>query len=156
MNQDLLERGATSIVTRRTIVKTGAKLAYAAPLVAASFKLSSMGALAAADGSCPCFDTSQSPKQGQSQSVPCGAQGTCYACKADDGHTICGQAKTGSPQVTCVGGVPTCTCHDGPDGCTVTDSAGVVHTYLEGEVISVCPTPAANSNCGGVGGPSPA
>ena len=45
--------------TRRTIVKTGAKLAYAAPLVAASFKLSSRGAGAAVsfelckvDGSC--------------------------------------------------------------------------------------------------------
>jgi hypothetical protein len=38
--------------TRRTIVKTGAKLAYAAPLVAATIKLSAQGALATVSGGC--------------------------------------------------------------------------------------------------------
>jgi hypothetical protein len=41
MNNELI----TTSVTRRTVVKTGAKLAYAVPLVAASFQLSG-GALA--------------------------------------------------------------------------------------------------------------
>lgn len=36
----------TSRVTRRTVVRAGAKAAYAAPVVAASFKLTASGALA--------------------------------------------------------------------------------------------------------------
>jgi hypothetical protein len=39
MNEELFEKTATSRLTRRTIVKTGTKLAYAAPVVAASMKL---------------------------------------------------------------------------------------------------------------------
>src|SRR5687768_567719 len=42
---DLEDRIANS-TTRRTIVKTGAKLAYVAPIVAASFKVSAINALA--------------------------------------------------------------------------------------------------------------
>ena len=49
MNEEALERVASSRVTRRTIVTTGTKLAYAAPLVAASFKLTG-GSVLAADG----------------------------------------------------------------------------------------------------------
>jgi hypothetical protein len=37
----------SSRTSRRTVVKTGVKLAYAVPLVAASFKLTASGALAA-------------------------------------------------------------------------------------------------------------
>jgi hypothetical protein len=44
-----LSRGTT----RRTVVTTGAKLAYAAPLVAASFGLTARGALAACGGVTP-------------------------------------------------------------------------------------------------------
>jgi hypothetical protein len=47
MNEEALVRVASSRVTRRTIVTTGTKLAYAAPLVAASFKLTGSGVLAA-------------------------------------------------------------------------------------------------------------
>jgi hypothetical protein len=47
MNQASLQERAATSVTRRTIVKTGIRLAYAAPLVAASFKLTTDGALAA-------------------------------------------------------------------------------------------------------------
>jgi hypothetical protein len=47
MNEDLLEKATVASVSRRTVVKTGAKLAYAAPLLAASFKLVGGGALAA-------------------------------------------------------------------------------------------------------------
>jgi len=39
--------------TRRTIVKTGIKLGYAIPLVAASYKLTTHGALAACGGDTP-------------------------------------------------------------------------------------------------------
>jgi hypothetical protein len=39
--------------TRRAVVKTGAKLAYAAPLVAASVGLTASGALAACGGTTP-------------------------------------------------------------------------------------------------------
>jgi hypothetical protein len=42
---DLADRLGTP-ATRRTVVKTGAKLAYAAPLVAASFRLAAMDAAA--------------------------------------------------------------------------------------------------------------
>jgi hypothetical protein len=42
--------GATT--TRRRVLKTGAKLAYAAPVVATSLKLSHLNALA--DGACTC------------------------------------------------------------------------------------------------------
>lgn len=46
MNEELLGKAAASRLTRRTVVITGTKLAYAAPLVAASFKLSSLAASA--------------------------------------------------------------------------------------------------------------
>jgi len=46
MNKELFEKTAASRLTRRKIVTTGTKLAYAAPVVAASFKLSGSGALA--------------------------------------------------------------------------------------------------------------
>jgi hypothetical protein len=39
MNEELFEKTAASRLTRRTIVKTGTKLAYTAPVVAASMKL---------------------------------------------------------------------------------------------------------------------
>jgi hypothetical protein len=41
-----------SLMTRRTVVRTGAKLAYAAPVVAASFRLESSRALAYLSGEC--------------------------------------------------------------------------------------------------------
>jgi len=47
--EEQLSRGAT----RRTVVTTGAKLAYAAPLVAASLRLTASGALAACGGATP-------------------------------------------------------------------------------------------------------
>jgi hypothetical protein len=68
--------------TRRTVVKTGAKLAYAAPLVAASFRLGAGGALAA--GGCACksagfvFDDSP-PLDGNSN--PTGFSPACCTCK---------------------------------------------------------------------------
>jgi hypothetical protein len=55
MLTDQLERVGNELertVTRRRVVTTGAKLAYAAPLVAVSYKLSQRGALAASPVSC--------------------------------------------------------------------------------------------------------
>lgn len=49
MNEELIERTVSSRVTRRTIVTTGTKLAYAAPLVAASMKMADMGVRAESD-----------------------------------------------------------------------------------------------------------
>jgi hypothetical protein len=49
--------------TRRTVVATGVKLAYAAPLVAASLKVSTLGAFAAVTGGGLICDDEQSPKQ---------------------------------------------------------------------------------------------
>lgn len=46
MNQEFLEKMTEASPTRRQIVKTGAKLAYAAPLVAVSMKLTASGSLA--------------------------------------------------------------------------------------------------------------
>ena len=46
MKNDLIEEMGKSRLTRRKIVTTGTKLAYAAPLVAASTKFSSFGASA--------------------------------------------------------------------------------------------------------------
>ena len=52
MNDTLTEQLAAP-TTRRTIVKTGVKLGYAIPLVAASYKLTGRGALAACGGDTP-------------------------------------------------------------------------------------------------------
>jgi hypothetical protein len=54
--EEQLSRGTT----RRTVVTTGAKLAYAAPLVAASLKFTAGGALAACGGATPFALTSAS------------------------------------------------------------------------------------------------
>lgn len=51
-----LDKTLTGTATRRSVVATGAKVAYAAPLVAASFKLSAMGAGAVSpNGPCEAF-----------------------------------------------------------------------------------------------------
>jgi len=50
MNEELFEKTAASRLTRRTIVKTGTKLAYAAPVVAASMKLGMRTAAAVSGG----------------------------------------------------------------------------------------------------------
>jgi hypothetical protein len=49
---DELTETLTTTTTRRTIVKTGVKLAYAVPIVAASFKLSARGVGALSAGNC--------------------------------------------------------------------------------------------------------
>jgi len=66
-------------MSRRRIVGTGVKVAYAAPVIAASFKLGS-ASVAAVSGECAatlCGD-----------STTCGGSTSCY-CRAVDGTTIC-------------------------------------------------------------------
>jgi hypothetical protein len=50
MNFDQMSESLSNQTTRRTVVKTGVKLAYAAPLVAATMKLSAQGVFAAQSG----------------------------------------------------------------------------------------------------------
>jgi len=51
--KDALTDQLAAPTTRRTIVKTGIKLGYAIPLVAATYKLTERGALAACGGTIP-------------------------------------------------------------------------------------------------------
>ena len=50
MNEEMFEKTAATRLSRRTIVKTGTKLAYATPLVAASMKLGTRLGYAASPG----------------------------------------------------------------------------------------------------------
>ena len=52
MAPEEITRHLGASTTRRTVVKTGAKLAYAAPILAASFKLSGRSALAVSGLDC--------------------------------------------------------------------------------------------------------
>jgi hypothetical protein len=78
MNQELLEKTAASRLTRRTIVSTGTKLAYAAPVVAASMKLGTrLGFAASGTGG---------ENEGCFHSLNGGCMGACAAsCKGDAG-----------------------------------------------------------------------
>jgi hypothetical protein len=79
---DELTTTLTTNTTRRTIVKTGVKLAYAVPLVAATFKLSA-GQTFAADA-CTAGENCA-----EGTTVNCGANGFC-ACVANvDGGFAC-------------------------------------------------------------------
>jgi hypothetical protein len=67
----------TPPATRRTVVRTGAKLVYAAPIVAASFKVSAVNAFAVISTPSTCGPT-------------CESQGDCH-CATDDqtGTDVC-------------------------------------------------------------------
>ena len=83
--------------TRRRVLKTGVKLAYAAPLVAATMKVSAHGSLAAVSG----FTCPPNLVCGGVQ-APCGsdASGPCSSVRSvDDVSCICGNDSCG----------PTCT-----------------------------------------------
>ena len=70
--------GASAPVSRRTIVATGAKLAYAAPLVAASFRLTGRHARAI-DYCEQCILDDLSPKP---------LEDGCYTCKAPEAGCV--------------------------------------------------------------------
>lgn len=83
MPLDELVPSLSAAITRRTVVKTGAKLAYAAPFVAASFKLSA-GRVLAADGECTAGENCEA-----GETVNCGPDDVC-ACVANvDGGFAC-------------------------------------------------------------------
>lgn len=87
--------------TRRTVVKTGAKLAYAAPIVAASFSLASQRAAAAVSGANP---------------NPECAAATCTTfveCSSTNADCVCTSTSSG-------GGF----CVPGSTSCTVTGDCG--------------------------------
>jgi hypothetical protein len=69
--------------TRRTVVATGVKLAYVAPIVAASFKVSALGASAAVTGGLICVDD-DSPKQcPENQKIQFVCKGPLSNCPED-------------------------------------------------------------------------
>jgi len=118
-----LENQIASATTRRTIVKTGAKLAYAAPVLAASFRLSQMGAMAAViSGKCPpnliCNE----------REAPCGK----------DAFGVCSNVVSVNP-ASCICGNDAC----GPD-CT-TD--GDCQTYAPGSICQAPDTGCCGQTC---------
>jgi hypothetical protein len=80
-----LEDLTTLTTTRRTIAKTGAKLAYAAPIVAASMKLSTGGAAAVSGGACTAASTCGGEPSACDGNVACSCGATA------DGSTACFQ-----------------------------------------------------------------
>ena len=125
--------------TRRAVVKTGAKLAYAAPLVAASFKLTGRGAAAAVSqldcGQDVCNDGFPGTCAGQDDPTcfcftkvdgtsACGGYGSCAACDSDDDCT-----ELTGPGSICVqaNNVNTCPCgYVGGTACQPPCGAGIV------------------------------
>jgi hypothetical protein len=82
MSSELVEKTLESSVTRRRIIGSGAKLAYAAPLVAASYKLGSSAVVAAVSGECAAT--------GCGSDVTCGGSTSCY-CRQTGNTTTCFQ-----------------------------------------------------------------
>jgi hypothetical protein len=102
MSELLIDKVMDEETSRRTIVKTGVKLAYAAPLVAASFKLTSIGA--AAQGASPA--ACAPPRSACSNDGPFGCQGNaaCSCAATPEGTTACF-----TWNATCNDTVTTCT-----------------------------------------------
>jgi hypothetical protein len=115
-----LEDRTSNATTRRTIVKTGVKLAYTAPIVAASFKLRNASAQAAMSGGgnqpcqtfvcgngpcaergdidCFCFELTEDPGKGLCLSdflcdsvSPCDTTADCPSGSTCVTNTCCGQ-----------------------------------------------------------------
>lgn len=138
----------SSTSTRRTVVTTGAKVAYAAPLVAASFKLSAHGAGAvSADGPCdtfvcgnnvPCVDRPNQDPPGcwcfEVQATP--GQGRCtsnFYCSPDltvpcpNGQSDCPSNTTCVTNTCCGQGVNYCApdCGSAPRGLESTNNSNI-------------------------------
>jgi hypothetical protein len=101
MQHGIVDRRRESQVTRRRVVETGVRLAYAAPIIAASFKLRSAAAQilspACIGGSCGTFGI-------------CSEDDLCVCVATDDGNGFCHrcqQCDTATPctsQADCPGG----------------------------------------------------
>lgn len=85
---DKLEEITQTQTTRRTIVKTGVKLAYAAPLVAATFKLTARGASAAISAALNC------PNVFICDFAEICGDGSCGCVPILDGGSICHQGQS--------------------------------------------------------------
>ena len=82
LNDDSMDSITSTPTTRRTIVTTGAKLAYAAPMVAATMKLSANRTFAA--DAC-----TEGENCAQGLEVSCGANGFCACVQNVDGGFAC-------------------------------------------------------------------
>ena len=134
--EELTDRLETA-TTRRTIVKTGVRLAYAAPLVAASFKLSAIGAGAQAD---TCDDLSPKPLGVGGLLLTCKADASGFGCDVredvdDDGE----DPPKGSAQVEvdAISGRVVCVCNN-QSGCRIDQPDGSVAVYARAEIVDAC------------------
>jgi len=83
IERDLIDT-LDAAATRRRVLKTGAKLAYAAPLVAASMRLTAGGAGAVSGGGSTCIEVGQRDANGQL--LQCQNQTDCCSllCRANE------------------------------------------------------------------------
>jgi hypothetical protein len=147
---DLEDRLADS-TTRRTVVKTGVKLAYAAPVVAASFRLSQMRAraqVAISDFVCPpnliCGV----------QQEPCGedASGVCSSVRSVEAQScICGNDACGpacSTDDDCQAYAPGAICQAPDTGCCGQACIAPCHAFDSTSAKSAKKRAAKGSNAG--------
>ena len=139
MNQETIHAIAATMrtdISRRTIVKTGAKLAYAAPLVAASFRLSSgaVGAQTVSPGICTFgFNCGDNINFFICGTDPRGVSSQCNCYETGGGAAVACGARV------CITNGGTCTNNtDCPDGsfCSVNTCCG------DGACIPYCGGPA--------------
>lgn len=130
---DVATRRFETKTSRRTVVRTGVKLAYGVPLVAASFKLTGEGALAS-DNVCSCVADSYSPKV---------HNGRCYSCKTPGSgcNTTRGSAQVVDLIPASIGG-ETCRCNS--NTCVVNGRA-----YAKGAIIADGVCHPEDVTCGG-------
>lgn len=149
MADELIRERSAAGVTRRSVVGTGVKLTYAAPALAASYKLgaSSGSALSAECTPSNCGDL-----------LTCGESSSCY-CRDVNGTVICLQNRlcanpkskvctsssdcTDLPGGKCVDSVSNC-CDDGFSHCSYPCSTGAASVHSFGT---------ETSGAGGVLGP---
>jgi hypothetical protein len=100
MSGNEIERRASPGITRRSVIRTGVKLAYAAPIVAASFRLTEGGALAACN---PPFQQVDLP----TGTVCCTCQSTVisYTLVVQNGQATCQAPGARTVRAFCVANV---------------------------------------------------
>lgn len=153
MNTEILEKTVSSRLTRRKVVTTGTKLAYAAPLVAASFKLSSLGAAAQVD---TCDDLS--PKNVNGVQLTCKTDASGFGCdvreSTTDGDNESPPAGSAQVEVDEANGTAFCRCNN-QSGCRITQPDGSTITFARNANVTVCHPVPLPDFCGGVAPVSP-
>jgi len=152
MNRELFEKTAASRLTRRKIVTTGTKLAYAAPLVAASFKLNSM--VASAEITWVWMDILTLEEQGYviTNDPPCKVV-ICHAtCSESGGNTHVGYSAIEIPSDCNLTPEQALAAHlldpQHQNGCQEGRTDVLPRSVVEDKKLAECPD-------GGTGGPSP-